>query len=170
MTTETSLPATAGSRLLGGMFSQRFESLRVGDGYTSQGRTLTETDVVMFAHMTGDNLPVHTDAHWAERHGMHGRRTANGLLTLSYAVGLLPLDIEHVIALRRICEVVFKRPAFLGDTIRAQARIQRLIPLGSFGCVVTSVHVINQNDEVVLRGTFEMLWKLGESSPSAGTE
>ena len=170
MTPLTSVPAPPESRFFTGMFSQRFEALQVGDTHTTQGRTLTETDVVMFAHMTGDTLPVHTDAHWAEQHAMHGRRTANGLLTLSYAVGLLPLDIENVVALRRIREVVFKRPAFLGDTIRANVRIERLIPRGPFGCVITSLRVTNQADEVILRGTFEMLWHLNERPTLARVE
>ncbi len=141
-----------------GFFSQRFCDLRVGDSFVTQGRTLTETDVVHFAHMTGDNLPVHTDRHWAQEHGLYGQRTANGLLVVSYTVGLLPLDHQHVVALRRIRDLTFKRPALLGDTIRGAGRIERLLELGPFGMVVCSLKTLNQHDEVVVRGSFEMLW------------
>jgi acyl dehydratase len=161
-------PETSAPRVFTGMFSQPFEQLRVGDMHTTAGRTVTETDVVMFAHMTGDTLPVHTDRHWAEKEGMYGRRTANGLLTLSYALGLLPLDIVHLIALRRIREVVFKRPVFLGDTIRSRVRITELIDRGAFGCVVVSLQVVNQDDQTVLHGLFELLWKLGGSGTADG--
>src|SRR4051794_25587333 len=143
------------------LFSQAFEDLREGDTFATQARTITETDVVMFANMTGDTLPVHTDRHWAEEHGMHGQRTANGLLTLSYTVGLLPLDVDQVVALRRMRDVVYKRPVFLGDTIHARGRIERLVRFEHFGCVTTTLRSVNQHGDVVVRGTFEMLWKLG---------
>lgn len=153
------------ARVFTGLFSQPFEALRVGDSYTTSGRTITETDVVMFANMTGDTLPIHVDRHWAEEFGMFGKRTANGLLTLSYAVGLLPLDIEHVVALRRIREVVFKRPTFLGDTIRSKIRIDRLSERGPFGSVISALQVINQDGDTLIRGSFDMLWKLDSVAP-----
>jgi acyl dehydratase len=86
-------------------------------------------------------------------------------LTLSYAVGLLPLDIEHVIALRRIREVVFKRPTFLGDTIRSKIRIDRLSERGPFGSVISALQVVNQDGDTVIRGSFDMLWKLENVAP-----
>ena len=33
----------------------------VGDKFTTLSRTVTETDVVLFAGITGDNNPIHTD-------------------------------------------------------------------------------------------------------------
>jgi 3-hydroxybutyryl-CoA dehydratase len=149
-------------------FSQRFNDLHVGDTFVTQGRTLTETDVVQFAHMTGDTLPVHTDRHWAAEHGLYGQRTANGLLVVSYTVGLLPLDHHQVVALRRVRNLTFKRPAFLGDTIRGIGQIERLMELGPFGCVVCSIKTVNQDNALVVHGVFEMLWNLGADDEPEG--
>lgn len=143
-----------------GFFSRTFDELAVGHTFTTAGRTISETDVVNFASWTGDTLPIHVDRHWAEEHGMYGRRTANGLLVVSYTVGLLPLDGQKVLALRRVRELVFKRPTFLGDTIHGRGEIQRLLRHEHYGCVVTRIDSVNQHGEVVVRGRFEMLWCL----------
>jgi acyl dehydratase len=153
-----------------GFFSRRFDELNVGDVFTTPGRTIGEPDVVHFASWTGDTLPIHVDKHWAERHGMYGRRTANGLLVVSYTVGLLPLDGERVLALRRVRELVFKRPTFLGDTIHGRGEIQRLLEHEHFGCVITRLDSVNQHGEVVVRGRFEMLWRLDETPNTDPTE
>ncbi len=91
---------------------------------TSRGRTITETDIVAFSALTGDHHPQHTDAQWAAETPFGGR-VAHGMLVLSYAVGLVPLDPERVVALRRIEDAVFKRPVRIGDTIRVEAKLAR---------------------------------------------
>lgn len=146
-------------------FSRSFDDLAVGHGFTTGGRTIGETDVVNFATWTGDTLPIHVDRHWAEAYGMYRRRTANGLLVVAYTVGLLPLDGDRVLALRRVRELVFKRPTFLGDTIHARGEIHRLLRFEHYGCVVTRLDSVNQHGEVVVRGRFEMLWRLDGPEP-----
>ena len=37
----------------------------VGDKFITLSRTVTETDVVLFAGITGDNNPIHTDRTYA---------------------------------------------------------------------------------------------------------
>jgi 3-hydroxybutyryl-CoA dehydratase len=143
-------------------FSKPFEELRVGDCFETGGRTITEADVVNFSVWTGDMLPSHIDRHWSEQHSLHGQRIANGLLVVSYTVGLLPLDPHQALALRRIRDVVLKRPTFLDDTIRARGEVTALRPLGRFGRVVTRISTVNQDGLVVAVGTFEMLWRLGK--------
>ena len=59
--------------------------------------------------------PAHRRA--VGRTGPFGERIAHGMLVLSYAVGLVDFDPERIAALRRIREVVFKRPVAIGDTI-----------------------------------------------------
>ena len=52
------------------------------------------------------------------------------MLVISYALGLLPIDPRVVMALRSIDGATLKRPVGLGDTIRVQARVAELRPLG----------------------------------------
>ena len=45
-----------------------FDDLAVGDQWSSQARTITETDVVNFAGLTGDYDPLHVDREYAATH------------------------------------------------------------------------------------------------------
>jgi 3-hydroxybutyryl-CoA dehydratase len=87
-----------------------FDGLKPGQRFTTRARTITESDVVAFATLTGDLHPQHVDADWAAA-SRFGERVAHGMLVLSYAVGLVPLDPDRVVALRRVREAVFKRPS-----------------------------------------------------------
>ena len=68
-----------------------FDRLETGLAVTTRGRTITESDLVSFSALTGDWHPQHADADWAAE-GPFGERVAHGMLVLSYAVGLLPID------------------------------------------------------------------------------
>ena len=67
-----------------GLFFEEFVS---GDAITSVGRTVTETDIVNFAALSGDWNLIHTDAEYS-RQSLFGERVAHGLLVLSIASGL----------------------------------------------------------------------------------
>ena len=68
-----------------------FDRLETGLAVTTRGRTITESDLVSFSALTGDWHPQHADASWAAE-STFGERIAHGMLVLSYAVGLLPID------------------------------------------------------------------------------
>jgi len=114
----------------------------------TRGRTITEADVVAFSALTGDRHPQHTDAEWAEA-SPFGERVAHGMLVLSYALGLVPIDPERIVALRRIEEVVFKRPVKIGDTIRVEAKV--LPPDEGRALEAWEWRILNQRDELVVR-------------------
>jgi 3-hydroxybutyryl-CoA dehydratase len=152
-------------------------ALEPGASFATPGRTITESDVVSFAALTGDWHPQHADAQWAAA-SPFGERIAHGMLVLSYAVGLVPFDPERVVALRRVREATFKRPVRLGDTLRVKGRVSDLRPLDEHvGLVECSWTVVNQEDRVVARMVVEALWKRddapsheedGEGVPVAG--
>ena len=136
-----------------------FDDLRIGDAMESSGRTITEYDVVSFASLTGDWHPQHADAAWAAE-SPFGRRIAHGMLVISYALGLLPIDPRVVMALRSMDGAVLKRPVGLGDTIRVRAKIADLRPLGEqAGLVTLAVRIVNQEDELVARMQIVVLWR-----------
>jgi acyl dehydratase len=116
------------------------------------GRTITEADVVAFANLTGDHHPQHTDASWAAR-GPFGERIAHGMLVLAYAVGLVDFDPERIVALRRIEDVVFKRPVRIGDTIRVDVALVR--EDDGRGIESYEWRVRNQDGKLVLRAIVE---------------
>jgi 3-hydroxybutyryl-CoA dehydratase len=148
------------------VFQQDFDDLRHGDAFTTRARTITEADVVGFAALTGDMHPQHVDAVWAAE-SPFGRRIAHGMLVMSYAVGLVPLDPERVLALRRVRDVVFKRPVALGDTIHVEGTVDDLTPIGDdTGLVACTWHVKNQRARLVARAGVEVLWRRGGTAPS----
>ena len=140
-------------------FSLPADDLEAGRRFATGGRTVTEADVVAFAALTGDSHPQHVDAVWAAQSAF-GERVAHGMLVLSYAVGLVPLDPERVLALRRVGEAVFKRPVRLGDTIHVEGRIDRVTPIDAeVGLVTTTWRVVNQDGATVARVGVEVLWR-----------
>ena len=147
-----------------------FDDLRLGDAMESSGRTVTEYDVVSFASLTGDWHPQHADAAWAAE-SPFGRRIAHGMLVISYALGLLPIDPRVVMALRSMDSAVLKRPVGLGDSIRVQAKVAGLRPLGDeAGLVTLAVRILNQEAELVARMEIVVLWRrrpTSEGPPAA---
>ncbi|MCB8950599.1 MAG: MaoC family dehydratase N-terminal domain-containing protein [Ardenticatenales bacterium] len=144
-----------------------FESFEVGQVFITSSRTVTETDIVNFAGMSGDYNQIHTDAHFAAQGGF-GQRVAHGLLVMSIATGLAVQSgfIEGtVIAFREISGWKFSLPVFIGDTIHARLEItetKAMRRLGG-GAITLKVEIVNHKDEVVQRGSWVMLVKSGET-------
>jgi 3-hydroxybutyryl-CoA dehydratase len=140
-------------------FSKSFDSLSVGELFVTRGRTIGEADITSFATLTGDTHPQHTDAEWAAG-SRFGERIAHGLLVLSYAAGLMPLDPERVVALRSVRDAVFKQPVKIGDTLHVEGRIVSKAELDSgHGLVETSWRVLNQRGKLVMRASVELVWR-----------
>jgi acyl dehydratase len=144
------------------LFSNSFDDLAPGLRFATRARTVTEADVVAFAGLTGDYHPQHTDAEWSANSAF-GERIAHGLLVLSYAAGLVPFDPERVVALRRVRDVVFKRPVHLGDTIRVEGKLAEVTPLDErAGLVAVGLNITGAGGRTVARATVEVLWRRDE--------
>jgi 3-hydroxybutyryl-CoA dehydratase len=143
-----------------------FEDYGVGQSITSMGRTVTEADVVAFAALTADWNAIHTDAEYAARHPF-GQRVAHGLLGLSIASGLavrLGFLEETVLAFREIGSWKFSLPIYIGDTIHMRATVTGTKPMRRLGggLVTLKVEILNQEDQIVQRGTWGALIKSRE--------
>jgi 3-hydroxybutyryl-CoA dehydratase len=126
------------------------EPLRLGSRFATRGRTVTESDLVAFAALTGDWHPQHSDAAWASR-SEFGERIAHGMLVVSYAFGLLPLDPERVLALRALREVVFKRPVRIGETIAARGEVVAIKPLGELALATIALRIVDSAERTAVR-------------------
>lgn len=140
-----------------------FEDFTVGRTFTSPSRTITETDVVMFAALSGDMNEIHTSEVWAREHGMFGRRVAHGLLCLGVGHALmLRLGILEgtALALLGLEDWKFTAPVFFGDTIHVEflveeARASRSQPdrgVVSLQCAYKNADgvVVQQGKQVVM--------------------
>ena len=141
-----------------------FEEFEIGYEVETPARTITETDVVMFAGISGDWTQLHTDAEFAKGTPF-GERIAHGLLLLSVASGLAARlgFIEGTALAFRELTWKFSRPVLFGDTIRVRFVVQEMKParrLGG-GTVIFKVTMLNQKDEIVQKGTWTVLIKSG---------
>ena len=139
-----------------------FEDFQIGDSIESVGRTITETDVVQFAMLSGDWNLIHTNAEYAKEQ-LAGERIAHGLLVLSIASGLavrLGFMEDTVMAFMSL-EWDFRQFVLIGDTIRLRATVadkkeaRRL----QGGYVWFKIEVLNQDNRKVQRGRWKILVK-----------
>lgn len=138
-----------------------FEEFETGRRVISAGRTLTESDVVTFAGLSGDFNQIHTDAEFS-KNTPYGQRIAHGLLGLSIASGLAVqtgILAGTIIAFREIEAWKFVKPIFIGDTIRVEIEVieTKALPRLGGGAVLIQLDVINQNDETVMKGLWRTL-------------
>jgi acyl dehydratase len=135
-----------------------FEDLAVGDRWTSLGRTVTETDIVNFAGMTGDYDPLHVDHEFA-RQTPFGKPIAHGLLGLSLVAGLASqCPSVRTIAFLKIENWEFLKPLYIGDTVHAETEVVGKNPNGRrTGYVTWRRQLVNQSGDVVQVGVFQTL-------------
>ncbi|MCL6089667.1 MAG: dehydratase [Candidatus Thermoplasmatota archaeon] len=121
----------------------------------TEGRTITESDIVFFSYFTGDWTFLHTDVVEA-KNSFFGERIAHGYLTLSVSLGLLVragmIDKERFLALKSIESVRFLKPVKINDTVRVFFTISDSED-GSRINVTTKARTVNQTGEDVLEFT-----------------
>ncbi len=139
-----------------------FEEFEIGQTVISQGRTITEADVVNFAGLSGDYNQIHTDASYAAAYDF-GERIAHGMLVQSIATGLAVMTgfMEGTVMAFRELDVKFSQVVKLGDTIHVELEIVELKAFRRLGGgnVMMKFKVVNQTGEVVQRGSWTMLVK-----------
>jgi len=138
-----------------------FEEYQVGQKISSSGRTITETDIVSFAGLSGDYNYIHTDAEAAKETPL-GERMAHGLLGLSIASGLaVQTGVMEgtIMAFREISSWKFIKPLLIGDTIHVELEVleTKAVPRLGGGLISIELDVLNQKDETVMKGTWKVL-------------
>ncbi|MDB5352242.1 MAG: acyl dehydratase [Planctomycetota bacterium] len=146
-----------------------FDQLAEGDEWESPRRTVTETDVVNFAGISGDFNPLHVD-HASSGSGPFGKPVAHGLLGLAIASGLgSHAPRVETLAFLGIQEWKFLEPIHFGDTIHVVARIVSLEPRarGRRGVVTWHRRLVNQHGKTVQEGILQTLVKSSEKPAKA---
>ncbi|WP_329886798.1 MaoC/PaaZ C-terminal domain-containing protein [Pseudoramibacter sp. HA2172] len=130
---------------------------KVGDRFTTLSRTVTETDVVLFAGITGDNNPIHTDRTYAEALPF-GSRIAHGLLGAGIATGLWGrmglVDGSAIAALST--EWQFVGAIKIGDTIHCEIEVleaKRSKSKPDRGILNIGYRIVNQDDKLCQTGS-----------------
>lgn len=136
------------------MFNKYFNDYQLGGTWESRGRTITETDLVMFSALSGDWYPLHTDVEYAKETHFK-QRIAHGMLILSVTTGLLHFEPGIVVAFYGMDKVRFTNPTFIGDTIHLRGKVIDVQEKGTKQGVVTVLQEVKkQTNETV--AVFEM--------------
>lgn len=139
-----------------------FSDFQVGQAFTSVGRTVTEADVVLFAGLSGDYNPLHTDETFAAKTPF-GRRIAHGMLSVAISTGLgQTLGIFEGTTIALVGQTFeYKGPVFFGDTIRLRLTVESATSSskGGKGVVVFRADVLKQDDTVAVTGTWTVLFR-----------
>jgi acyl dehydratase len=120
---------------------------------------VTETDIVLFAGLSGDYNILHTDAEFMKQ-SIFGERIAHGLLGLAIQGGLFTRATPAYATLSVVgLRWRFKGPIKIGDTIRVRAKVvaKKDTAEAARGVVTLERQVLNQRDEVVQEGETDMV-------------
>lgn len=107
------------------MAGKYYEDLEVGAHFKhSQGRTVTETDNILFCALTMNDQPLHINEEFAS-HTQFGRRIVNGIYTMGLVVGLSVGELSEgtIVANLGYDRVVHPNPVFHGDTIYVESEV-----------------------------------------------
>ncbi|UCD56172.1 MAG: dehydratase [Candidatus Hydrogenedentota bacterium] len=139
------------------MFNKYFDEIKIGDKVVSRGRTIAEADLVNFSMLSADWFSLHSDAEYA-RNSMFGERIAHGLLVLSVASGLVPLEPEYTIAFYGMDRVRFINPTRIGDTLHVEGEVIEKEERNEQSGVVTYRQIVkNQRGEDVVASIMKVL-------------
>lgn len=137
-----------------------YDQFTIGESWETPRRTITETDVVVFAAFTGDHNAIHTDEEFAKT-TIYGTRLLHGPAGFAIATGL-----ESRLGIKEGTAIAFlgmtwdmKGPIKIGDTIRVQEKVVEMRPTkkSDRGIVTFHVAVVNQRDEVVQEGDWKVM-------------
>ena len=138
--------------------------VEVGQHYTF-AKTVGETDVTLFAGITGDFSDTHVNDQYMKEKSNLGRRIAHGALLVGYMSTVSTISIAHVIHREGLTDfpvssgynkVRFLKPVLLGDTITAHYRVTSVDK--ESGRSLADVEVVNQHGDVVAVAEHIMRW------------
>jgi acyl dehydratase len=140
-----------------------FQDFKVGATFRTPTHTVTAAEIAQFAHLTGDDNPLHVDGDAARSAGFPDV-IAHGLFVQSLAIGLIAeLGIMRATTIALLSsEARFLAPTLAGDSIHVDLRItrKRLSRGGERGVLWRRAEVVNQNAKVVLESRFINLMRV----------
>jgi acyl dehydratase len=146
------------------MAASGLDYVDVGQRY-SFAKTVGETDVTLFAGITGDFSDTHINDQYMKEKSSIGSRIAHGALLVGFMSTVSTMSIAHVIHRDGLTDfpvsagydrVRFLKPVLLGDTVTAQYEVIKVDKVA--GRSIAKVEVINQHGEIVAVAEHIMRW------------
>jgi 3-hydroxybutyryl-CoA dehydratase len=131
------------------MNGKTIENIKMGEKASFE-KTISETDIYLYAGITGDLNPAHINQAAAEQTMFKGR-IAHGMLVSGFISAVLGMYLPGPGTIYLGQELKFMAPVRIGDTIRAEAEVIEIIPEKNRIKLKTTCY--NQENKVVIDGT-----------------
>ncbi|MCE5334960.1 MAG: MaoC family dehydratase [Desulfobacteraceae bacterium] len=130
------------------MAGKSIEELKIGDS-AEFTKTLTESDICLYAGITGDFNPAHIDETYAGKTRFKGR-VAHGMLVAGLVSAVLGTRLPGPGTIYLKQDLKFHLPVRIGDTITARVEITSIVPRRNLAYLRTTCS--NQDGKLVLDG------------------
>lgn len=130
------------------MKGKTINQIQIGDKAFFQ-KTITETDVYLYAGITGDINPAHINEE-VSKDTMFKGRIAHGMLTAGLVSAVLGVHLPGPGTIYMGQELKFTAPVRFGDTIKAEVEVIERIE--EKNRIKLNTICTNQNGDVVLKG------------------
>lgn len=132
-----------------------FSDIKIGMK-DSISKTITETDVILFAGVTLDTNSAHTNEVKAKE-SVFKTRIAHGMLSAGLISAVLGTKLPGEGSIYTNQELKFTAPVYFGDTVTATVEVIDLIP--EKNRVILSTVCTNQDGKVVVTGQATIMKK-----------
>jgi len=132
-----------------------FEDWTIGEEFETGSRTVTETDIVIYAGLSGDFNPLHVNEEFAKR-SVFGTRVAHGFLVYSISIGLINQTGYFngtVMAQLGHNDITFSKGVVAGDTVKVKCKITGLRETENKerGIITFDAAIVNQKEDIVAK-------------------
>jgi acyl dehydratase len=159
-------------KIVTGWEGRFFEDFVEGDVYRSRfGRTVTESDNLLFTTLTMNTNPLHFDAEYV-KDTRWGNILVNSTFTFALIVGMSVPDVsENAMANLGWEDIKLSNPVFIGDTLYCETEVLGKRESKSHpeaGIVQVRSRGVNQDGKVVINYTRSVMVYKREHAPKRG--
>ena len=130
------------------MIGKTIDELKVGDT-AKFSKTISESDIYLFAGITGDLNPAHVNEDYAKK-TFFKTRIAHGMLSASFISAVIGTMLPGPGTVYMRQEVSFLAPVKIGDTVSAIVEVAEI--MADQKKVRLKTYCINQEDKTVVDG------------------
>jgi len=131
------------------MTGKTIDELHTGDS-DSFTKTVSESDIYLYAGISGDLNPAHIDHEYASN-TFFKARIAHGMLSAGFISAVIGMKLPGPGTIYREQNLRFLRPVYIGDTIRATVEVLEIDLEKKM--VTLATRCFNQDNTLVLEGT-----------------
>lgn len=129
-----------------------YDEIQVGDKAKIE-KTISESDVYLFAGITGDLNPAHVNEE-AMKATKFGGRIAHGMLTAGFISSVLGMQLPGPGTIYLSQKVDFRGPVHIGDTLRAEVEVIEKLEKGRIklrtNCYIQDGTLVTEGEALVI--------------------